>query len=68
MLSVLRSVNAAFKQLALQEPIYIGAGKDIPLISPVSQNVEPIVNPVNPYQGLRAFTAETRQFSLGAIG
>ena len=64
-LSVLRSVNAAFKQLALQEPIYIGVGKDIPLISPVSQNVTPIVNSVNPYQGLRAFTAETRQFFFG---
>ena len=64
-LSVLRSVNAAFKQLALQEPIYIGAGKDIPLISPVSQNVAPIVNSVNPYQGLRAFTSETRQFFFG---
>ncbi|NJM46862.1 MAG: hypothetical protein HC860_12490, partial [Alkalinema sp. RU_4_3] len=65
-LSALRHVNAAFKQSSIQEPIYIGAGKDIPLILPVAvQEVAPIANPVNPYQGLRSFTKETRQFFFG---
>jgi energy-coupling factor transporter ATP-binding protein EcfA2 len=65
-LSVLRSVNAAFKQLALQEPIHIAAGKDIPLISPqVEAPIEPTMSAENPYQGLQAFTAATKQFFFG---
>jgi hypothetical protein len=64
-LSVLRYVNAAFQQLALQEPIYIGAGKDILLISPQVVALSPTVSEENPYQGLRAFTAKTKQFFFG---
>ncbi len=64
-LSVLRDVNAAFKQMALQEPIYIGAGKDIPLISYRQEAIAPTFSPENPYQGLRFFTAATQQFFFG---
>jgi signal transduction histidine kinase len=63
-LSVLRYLNGAFGQLALQEPIYIGAGKDIPLIRR-SMAAPPRVSAENPYQGLRAFTAATQQFFFG---
>jgi Caspase domain len=64
-LSVLRHLNQVFRQESMQEPIYIGAGKDIPLILPVQPEVVPIANPVNPYQGLRSFTKKTRQFFFG---
>jgi uncharacterized protein YjbI with pentapeptide repeats len=64
-LAMVRHLNQAFRQESMQEPIYIGAGKDIPLIVPVPQAVAPIANPVNPYQGLRSFTKETRQFFFG---
>ncbi len=65
-LAVLRDLNAAFKRSGLQEPIYIGAGKDIPLISPkLEAPIVPTMNPVNPYQGLAAFTKETQQFFFG---
>jgi WD40 repeat protein/energy-coupling factor transporter ATP-binding protein EcfA2 len=64
-LSVLRSVNASFKQLALQEPIYIAAGKDIPLISPAVSIASAVVSQENPYQGLQAFTKETKRFFFG---
>jgi Caspase domain/Pentapeptide repeats (8 copies) len=63
-LSVLRDVNAAFRQMALQEPIYIGAGKDIPLIRH-QPPIAPTISEENPYQGLLAFTAETKQFFFG---
>ncbi|MGI0494608.1 pentapeptide repeat-containing protein [Alkalinema pantanalense CENA528] len=65
-LSVLRFVNAAFKQLQMQEPIYIGAGKDIPLIRYGQRVVEPTrIREENPYQGLLAFTPATKQFFFG---
>jgi signal transduction histidine kinase len=63
-LSVLRYLNGAFGKLALQEPIYIGAGKDIPLIRRLMA-APPRVSAENPYQGLRAFTAATQQFFFG---
>jgi uncharacterized protein YjbI with pentapeptide repeats/energy-coupling factor transporter ATP-binding protein EcfA2 len=63
-LSVFRYIDAAFKRLALQEPIYIGAGRDIPLIC-YKQAVAATVSGVNPYQGLDAFTAATKQFFFG---
>jgi energy-coupling factor transporter ATP-binding protein EcfA2 len=65
-LSVLRYINVAFGQLSLQEPIYIGAGKDIPLISPkLEALIGPTMSAENPYQGLQAFTKETQQFFFG---
>jgi uncharacterized protein YjbI with pentapeptide repeats len=65
-MSVLKYVNEAFKQLAMQEPIYIGAGKDIPLISPeVEAPIVPTASQENPYQGLQAFTPATKQFFFG---
>jgi WD40 repeat protein len=63
-LSVLRYVNEAFKRLQLQEPIYIGAGKDIPLIR-YGQRVVESVSEENPYQGLMAFTPQTAKFFFG---
>jgi signal transduction histidine kinase len=64
-LSVLRYLNAAFKQLAMQEPIYIGAGKDIPLMHRMLTVAPPMVTEKNPYQGLQAFTPATKQFFFG---
>lgn len=65
-LSVLRFVNAAFKQMQMQEPIYIGAGKDIPLIRYGQRVAEPtMIREENPYQGLLAFTPATKQFFFG---
>ncbi|OUC14681.1 MAG: hypothetical protein B0A82_10115 [Alkalinema sp. CACIAM 70d] len=65
-LSVLRFVNAAFKQMQMQEPIYIGAGKDIPLIRYGQRMAEPtMIREENPYQGLLAFTPATKQFFFG---
>ncbi|MBE9030659.1 pentapeptide repeat-containing protein [filamentous cyanobacterium LEGE 11480] len=64
-LSVLKHLNAAFARMQMQEPIYIGAGKDIPLIRQVQQPVVAAVSQENPYQGLQAFTAATARFFFG---
>jgi energy-coupling factor transporter ATP-binding protein EcfA2 len=65
-LSVLQDVTAAFKRSEIQEPIYIGAGTDIPLISPKAVTIAPsTISEENPYQGLQAFTKETKRFFFG---
>jgi WD40 repeat protein len=64
-LSVFRHLSSTFKTLHLQEPIYIGAGKDIPLISYEQTIMMHTVSENCPYQGLFAFTPETKQFFFG---
>ncbi len=64
-LSVLKHLYAEFARMQMQEPIYIGAGKDIPLIRQVQQAVVATVSEENPYQGLQAFTPKTAKFFFG---
>ncbi|MBD2059831.1 hypothetical protein H6F88_28235 [Oculatella sp. FACHB-28] len=48
-----------------QEPIRMGIGRSLTLVSYRSQIIEAEINKTCPYQGLAAFTAETKQFFFG---
>ena len=49
-----------------QEPMYLGLGRSLSVVSYQHEVQKAIVvNETNPYQGLNAFTADTRQFFFG---
>ena len=49
-----------------QEPMYLGLGRSLNVVSyPIEVQKPIVVNETNPYQGLNAFTADTRQFFFG---
>ena len=62
-LDVLRRVESDLQGTG-QEPLYLGAGSDIPIVER-RVAVTTVVSEECPYQGLRAFTPETEKFFFG---
>ncbi len=48
-----------------QEPLYLGAGSDVPIVERQVVSIPQAVSEECPYQGLRAFTPETERFFFG---